>query len=157
MNADGSDRKLLRHIEPVIYSAAWSSDGKTLAITCIPEVWASVPRPADEPARAGLFLLSADGMGELRPLFPNAFTPSWSPDGKRLAFSVERPRGRWAVHVANTDGSHDVQLTDSNRIGGSPAWSPDGTHIAFDEFVDPGRQQVFVMETDGSQVRQLTR
>lgn len=157
MNADGSNRKLLRRLEPVIYGAAWSPDGKTLAIACIPEAWANIPRPADEPMRAGLFLLPANGQGDLRLVLPNAFSPSWSPDGKKLAFSVDHPRGRWAIHVANSDGSHDVQLTKPNRLGGSPAWSPDGKQIAFDEFVDPVRQQIFVVDADGSNVRQLTR
>jgi TolB protein len=156
MDKDGRNRHLIRRMEPVIYSAAWSPDGKTLAITCIPEALANLPHHADEPVQAGLFLLSADGQGELRLLFRSAFTPSWSPDGKKLAFSVENPRGMWAVHVANSDGSHDVQLTDPILIGGSPAWSPDGKQIAFDEFADQGRQQIFTMDANGSHVRQLT-
>ncbi len=156
MDADGGNRHLLRRLEPVIYSAAWSPDGKTLAITCLPEARPNRPPPAGEPMRAGLFLLPADGQGELRLLFRDAFTPSWSPDGKKLAFSVESPRGQWAVHVAGSDGSHDVRLTAPARSGGSPAWSPDGKWIAFDEFASQAGQQIFVMDTDGSHVRQLT-
>jgi len=157
MDKDGKNRHLLRRIEPVIFSAAWSPNGKTLAITCAPEAWTTLPHPSDEPVRAGLFLVPADGRGEPRLLFRNAFTPSWSPDGKKLAFSVEHPRGLWSVHVANSDGSKDVRLTDPSLIGGSPAWSTDGTLIAFDEFAGlGGRQQIFVMQADGSHVRQLT-
>jgi Tol biopolymer transport system component len=157
MDKDGGNRRLLRRLEPFIFSAAWSPDGKTLAITRLPAAWANRPRTAEEPVRAGLFLLPADGHGEPRLLFRNAFTPSWSPDGRRLAFSVERPGGLWAVHVADSDGSHDVPLTDPSRIAGSPAWSPDGKLIAFDEFTDQGqRQQVSVMDTKGSRVRLLT-
>ena len=156
MDNDGQNRRLLRRIEPVIYDAAWSPDGKTLAITSITEALANLPPPADEPVRAGLFLLPANGQGELRLLFRSAFTPAWSPDGKKLAFSVENPRGMWAIHVSNADGSHDVQLTDPIRIGGSPAWSPDGKQIAFDEFAGEVRQQIFVMDANGYNVRQLT-
>ena len=153
MDADGGNRHLIRRLESVIFRAAWSPDGKTLAITCIPDAWVNRPPTM----RAGLFLLRADGQGEPRLISRNAFTPSWSPDGEKLAFSVENPRGHWAVHVANSDGSNDVQLTDPSLIGGSPAWSPDGRMIAFDEFVDQGRrQQIFVMDVDGSHVRQIT-
>ena len=147
MDQDGRNRRLLRRIESVIYGAVWSPDGKTVAVSCISEEFASVP---------GLFLLRANGEGALRLLFRGAFTPAWSPDGRKLAFSVENPRGMWAIHVADADGSHDVQLTDPIRIGGSPAWSPDGKRIAFDEFADQGRQQIFVMDANGAHVRQLT-
>src|SRR5579864_2825224 len=86
MDKDGRNRRLLRRIEPVIYSAAWSPDGKTLAVSCISEEFASLP---------GLFLIRANGQGALRLLFRGAFTPAWSQDGKKLAFSVENPRGMW--------------------------------------------------------------
>ncbi|HEX4594417.1 MAG TPA: hypothetical protein VH157_09085 [Bryobacteraceae bacterium] len=156
MDKDGRNRHLLRRLEPVIFSAAWAPDGKTLAITAVTESLANLPHPADEPVRAGLFLLPANGQGQPRLLFRNAFTPTWSPDGMKLAFSVESPRGMWAIHVANSDGSHDVQLTDPIRTGGSPAWSSNGKLIAFDEFVEQGRQQIFVMDVNGSYVRQVT-
>jgi Tol biopolymer transport system component len=145
MDKDGRNRHLLRRMEPVIYSAAWSPDGKALAVSCI-----------SEEGFPGLFLLPANGQGQLRLLFRGAYTPAWSPDGKKLAFSVENPRGMWAIHVANADGSHDLQLTDPILIAGSPAWSPDGKLIAFDQFADQGRQQIFVMDANGYNVRQLT-
>lgn len=165
--ADGGNRRLLRRIEPVIYGAAASPDGKAIAVTCLAGRPATPASPAD-PMQAGLYLLSSDGSGELRLLFRNAYTPAWSPDGKRLAFSVEKPRGQWAVHVANANGTGGSrQLTDPRRLGGSPAWSPDGRRVAFSEQAasggggtggqQPRQQQVFVMNTDGSQQRQLTR
>jgi Tol biopolymer transport system component len=96
MDKDGSNRHLLRHLEPVIHSAVWSPDGKSLAITCIPEAWENRPDPMD---RVGLFVLPADGQGEPRLLFRNAYTPAWSPYGKRLAFSLEKPSGRCTSQI----------------------------------------------------------
>ena len=153
MDGDGKNRHLLRLLEPVIYSAAWSPDGKILALSCLPEAAVNPSQTADQPTGAGIFLLPADGKGELRLLIRNAFTPAWSPDGKKIAFSVDFPRGKWSVHVANADGSHDVHLTDPDRTGGSPAWSPDGKQIAFDEL---GGKQIFVMNADGSNQRAVT-
>src|ERR1017187_9378070 len=79
MDRDGTNRRLLRRMEPVIYGAAWSADGRTIAISALPEAFANRPQPGD-PMRAGLYLLPADGQGEPRLLFRNALTPSWSPD-----------------------------------------------------------------------------
>lgn len=144
MDADGRNRRVLRVIEPVIYSAAWSPDGRFIAVSAL------------QGSRMGLYLLPASGEGELRPVAESGWQPSWSPDGKKLAFSVERPRGRWAIHTANVDGSGDVALTGVG-MNGAPAWSPDGKLIAFQRsFSMDSRDQVFVMSYDGTNMRQLT-
>jgi TolB protein len=151
MDADGRNRRVLRVIEPVIYSAAWSPSGATLAVSAATSV------RQGQPPHAGLFLLSANGKGELRLLRADAWTPSWSPDGSRLAFTVEHPRGRWRIHTANIDGSDEVAIGDPDVNNGSPSWSPDGKKIAFDQFTGmAGHQQVFIMNPDGTGVRQLT-
>lgn len=51
--------------------------------------------------------------------------PSWSPDGRRIAF-VTAPG---VLKVASLDGSPPIVISDSlrNTIGGGTAWGPDGT------------------------------
>jgi dipeptidyl aminopeptidase/acylaminoacyl peptidase len=60
--------------------------------------------------------------------------PSWSPDGTRIAFESDRgsPDGRYAIFVANRDGTGVMRVTDYALNAGHPAWSPDGKHMAFD-------------------------
>ncbi len=157
MDRDGGNRHTVRRMASVIDGVAWSPDGKTFAISGVPDSLENLPGTRTEPIRFQLFLVPADGSGEPRLLIPNASTQAWSPDGKKLAFSVEQPRAQWAVHTANADGSNDIRLTDPLLDGGSPAWSPDGRRIAFDEFVDArGREQIFLMNADGSGRRQIT-
>ena len=53
-------------------------------------------------------------------------SPSWSPDGKRLAFDDGRRIG-----IINADGSGLRYLTHPKGRDVEPAWSPDGHTIAF--------------------------
>lgn len=154
MNRDGSGSRLLWKSEFPIFGAAWSPDGKVLAVSTATKVPANASE--DDPMRSGLFLLSSDGHSAPRMLVRDALTPAWSPDGKQLAFSKERPKGQWTIHLVGADGSNDRQLTEPPLTAGSPVWSPDGTLIAFDAFADPRHQQVFVMQPDGSHRRQIT-
>jgi Tol biopolymer transport system component len=64
-----------------------------------------------------------------------AFSPTWSPDGKQIAFSTgempfpERNMTGYesAVYVVNLDGSHERRIA----AGALPDWSPDGKTIAY--------------------------
>ncbi len=59
-------------------------------------------------------------------------TPTWAPDGRRLAFSAgPRSPGIWVVDV---EGTMQARIGESNGV---PAWSPDGEWIAVAE-AEPG-------------------
>ncbi len=66
-------------------------------------------------------------------------SPSWSPDGRRIAFLSNRAEG-WDLYVMAIDGAIDgaddqpaagetIRLT-SGATADNPAWSPDGAWIA---------------------------
>ena len=59
--------------------------------------------------------------------------PSWSPDGKRIAFVVSRGKSD-TIEVVNADGSDRKVLiktrAEATRRGGV-SWAPDGTRLAF--------------------------
>src|SRR5690606_30692207 len=61
---------------------------------------------------------------------PFTSTPSWSPDGRRLAF-VARGRGSVDVYVADVTGSPPRQLTSAPSNDRAPTWSRDGAWIYF--------------------------
>eukprot|EP01093_Parvamoeba_rugata_P017472 TRINITY_DN7038_c0_g1_i4.p1 TRINITY_DN7038_c0_g1~~TRINITY_DN7038_c0_g1_i4.p1 ORF type:complete len:343 (+),score=58.38 TRINITY_DN7038_c0_g1_i4:533-1561(+) len=55
--------------------------------------------------------------------------PTFSPDGKKIAFISDRG-GMSNVWVMNSDGSNLVQVTkEKNNLIHSPKWSPDGQYI----------------------------
>jgi len=48
----------------------------------------------------------------------------------RIAY-VSNVTGRNEIHVMDTDGSHDLALTNNRTLNLSPAWSPDGRYLLF--------------------------
>jgi len=76
-----------------------------------------------------LYVIRSDGTGRRR-ITSNAggSSPSLSPDGRRVAFLVER-KGRQGLYVMNVDGSHMRHLT-RQREGLGAQWLQDGKRIA---------------------------
>lgn len=73
--------------------------------------------------------------------------PSWSPDGKMIAFDSERD-GNPEIYVMNADGSGQTNI--SNNPGArdsNPVWSPDGKKIAFSSERD-GNYDIYVINTE---------
>jgi len=90
---------------------------------------------SDRDGVRGVFVARSDGGGAHRLSGTGyAAVPSWSPDGRRIAF-VRAEAGRvnvWNLWIANADGSQLRRLTRhavGQAWGGS--WFPDGRRIAY--------------------------
>jgi Tol biopolymer transport system component len=57
-------------------------------------------------------------------------SPTWSPDGKMLAFSSNR-NGNYEIYVRRIEGGQEVNVTYDPGQDFQPAFSPDGNWIAF--------------------------
>jgi TolB protein len=81
--------------------------------------------------------------------------PSWSPDGRRLAFSSTH-EGNQEIYTARSDGSDVVRLTQHRGLDAHPCWSPDGKSIAFatDRW---GGLELAAIAPDGTGLVRLTR
>lgn len=84
------------------------------------------------------------------------FQPSYSPDGRRIAFESDRS-GNEEIWVAEEDGSDAIQLTSFTKAySGTPRWSPDGHQIAFDSDA-AGQWNIYVVSSQhGGPVRLTT-
>ena len=158
----GGDARPLTSVTGDIGEYAWAPDGKHLAFTMVKGDGDSVPKPIVIDARhfkqdedgylaqgrqRHLYLLDVDGKHTEQlttdPQF-NEDLPTWSPDGRRIAFIRTHER------VVDPDGREDVAVVES--VAGAAvrsivrpyapnaqklAWSPDGTSIAYLQGLEP--------------------
>jgi Tol biopolymer transport system component len=85
-----------------------------------------------------------------------AASPTFSPDGTRLAFVSDRT-GIPQVWVTAVDGSASLQVTKGDDPVGRVIWAPNGEWLALS--VAPGggmNAQIYVVRPDGTGLRRLT-
>lgn len=142
---DGSGSRLIPGTKDVS-DPVWSADGDWLAFS----------------SGDGVYIMRPDGT-DRRLVLKNAFTPSWSPDGKRLAvvrdvcegepdyddcmLALESPAD---VYTVGVDGTDVDRLTSDPDEDAAPAWSPDGEWIAF-----TGADNIYLVRPDGTGRRLL--
>lgn len=90
----------------------------------------------------------------------NAHNPTWSPDGRRMAFFSREGAiyTIWNMDTAAQFSSQDrrfTKLTDGKHMDVFPAWSPDGQKIAFVSDRS-GEAAVWTMKSDGGEPVRLT-
>jgi Tol biopolymer transport system component len=83
-----------------------------------------------------------------------AWRPSYSPDGKKIAFESDR-MGCEDLWMCDSDGSNCSQLTALHGTTGTARWSPNGRYISF-ESVAQDYYKVGVVEVPDGTPRILT-
>jgi Tol biopolymer transport system component len=101
----------------------------------------------------GIYTIKADGSA--RKEISDGFEPSWSANGKRIVFVMEKGADT-EVFTMSASGKHRHRLTDDKKWEWEPVLSPNGKQVAFrtGEFRgDTG--PIYVMDIDGSHRRRI--
>jgi TolB protein len=130
---------------------AWSPDGKKIAFARAPLKIKVINETMGtyEPGEYDIYVIDADGSNLRRLTTEGGYYPTWSPDGKYIAFT-RREGDRYAIWIMNSDGKNQTRLT----YGVEPDWSPDGKKIVFTS--DSWPRKIGVINLDGSGLIWLT-
>ncbi|MFL5798083.1 MAG: hypothetical protein ACJ77A_09140 [Actinomycetota bacterium] len=158
--AAGSPRSRVYSVDP---------DGSALHAISPPSIDASQPAVSPDGARiafvsrgpqpTNIYVMNSDGTGirQLTGFAPSnnlhlssgdGSDPSWSPDGRNLAFTSSRD-GCMKAFVMAADGSGQRPVTGCGSFT-RPAWSPNGIEIAVGGAPRDDRHGIWLMNADGT-------
>ena len=129
---------------------SWSANGKEIAFV-------------GDVGGTRRILIVKLGSGGVRTFLPKEkswmYSPAWSPEGDKLAFSWYRwdIGNKEAIFVANRDGSRLKQIGKPALGAYSPAWSPEGDKIVYTEEAVDRDRQIVVVDVETGRQTQLTR
>ena len=111
---------------------------------------------AGENARYALIVADSDGHNPQTVVRSNEplLSPSWSPDGGRLAY-VSFERGNSAIYIQDISSGSRELVSSFRGINASPAFSPDGNRLAL-TLSRSGNPEIYVMDLGSKALTRLT-
>jgi len=124
----GATGESVRRLTDFCYLPVWSPDGKEIACSTV-----SPSRPdVREVISSQIYVVDVES-GQRRLVTGavlDAVQPSWSPDGRRIAFWGVRDGAR-DIFTVPRQGGAVVAVTNDEWLDWNPVWAPGGKHLYF--------------------------
>jgi TolB protein len=160
MDAEGRSVRQLTRNRRSDMTPQWSPDG----------AWIAFASDRARPGEPQIWVMRANGTGARRLVRSVdhrwqdfAYSPTWSPDGRRIVFSMTATDGNPELYVVGVDGRGLKRLTrtkgDNVVLGDDtmPEWSRDGKSVLFVSNREGRDSDIWVMSPDGRRQRPLVR
>ena len=82
-------------------------------------------------------------------------SPSWSPDGKRIAYVSFEANGMPGIYIHELSTMQRQLVSSFTGINGAPSWSPDGRRLALTLSRD-GNPEIYLLDIASRQMTRLT-
>ncbi len=103
---------------------------------CLRIPYPTAPQQPEKPGEKPISSIQISPPGGLR-LLTSLSTPvseiagGWSPDGKRIAYSINLFKDDWDIWTADADGKNRGPMITGSAVDLAPDWGPDGKAIVF--------------------------
>ncbi|MEE9320212.1 MAG: Tol-Pal system beta propeller repeat protein TolB [Granulosicoccus sp.] len=83
-------------------------------------------------------------------------SPSWAPDGVRIAYVSFENRTQSAIYVQDRRKGSRVKVISHDGINGAPSFSPDGKRLAV-TLSHEGNPDIYIVDIESGELRQVTK
>jgi len=128
---------------------SWSPDGRMLAYS---------ETPPGGPVAMWLLAVGSLQKTKIEPAVAcqDAWNPTFSPEGKTLAFACSSSIGVWSIYVQPLSGGAATRVASVTGFPGGLCWTPDGSRIVFATATHPGSGgELWQVSTSGGSPERL--